>query len=276
MLDYEKLLLELDKCLFDTFNENKDKPANWKKTDYTNAAGHKSLEIDLIMEDGIINFLRDKNIPCVLEAEERGRTNLSNNPEYLFIVDPLDGSNNFKRKIPLCCYGIAIAPIVNNKLYYSNIEAAAVRSFLTNEFFIAEKHKGAKYNGKKTKLSTINKLEQAIVAFDLDHTHKNSQDVINNVMTILRHCAGSRRFGANLLDMVYVASGKIEVMIDIRNRLSAVHTSGLFIAEESGAIIRDVNNRKFDVELRTEEKMSFILCNNENLLTEILVKIQNE
>ena len=56
MINYEKLLLEFDKYITDTFNENKDKPANWEKTDFTNAAGHKSLEIDLIMEDGIISF----------------------------------------------------------------------------------------------------------------------------------------------------------------------------------------------------------------------------
>ena len=271
MEDLQNLLLKLDKTYFSIFQENKDNFNLFEKTTHLNATGHKSLAIDLFLEDLIINFFQEEGLPCVLEAEEKGKIVLSKNPEFLVIVDPLDGTNNFRRNIPLVCYGVGIAKIssTNTRVKFNDFQAAIVRSLYSNELFTAYKGKGASCNNELIKPSTITKLSEAFVAFDLDGTFKE-KELVNKVITILSKSKGSRRFGANLLDSVYVAAGKIEAMIDIRNNLSAVHTPGLFISKESGCIIKTAYGKEFNPMLAAEEKVNFLLSNNKQIIEQML------
>jgi myo-inositol-1(or 4)-monophosphatase len=223
------------------------------------------------MEDAIIDFFREKEFSCEIEGEERGRTVIDDSPEYFVIIDPLDGTTNFSKGIPLTCYGLAIARLKNNSINatFEDIIAASVRSFHTDELFMSNISKGSFLNNKPIKPSKVKQLEGALIAFDLDKNW-GKKERLNKILKVLVKCRGTRRFGANILDMCYVASGKIEIVIDIRNFLSAVHTPGLFIAKESGAIINSTLNDKFNPKLLANEKMGFILCCNEELNEQIM------
>ncbi|HUT80178.1 MAG TPA: inositol monophosphatase family protein [Candidatus Bathyarchaeia archaeon] len=276
MKELASLLFKLDKIIVNVYKENLNNQEAFSKTDFSNAAGHKSRVIDLIMEDTIINFFKNNKFPCIIETEERGKISLSNNPKYVVITDPLDGTTNFSRRIPLTSYGIAIAKLENEltQAKFSDIVVAAVRSFHTDEFYFASKHEGATCNNEKINPSEVNLLNRSLISFDLDGSYKQKEDLIEKIMLILRKCRGTRRFGANLIDMVYVGAGKIEVMIDIRDTLSAVHTPSLFISKESGAVLRTIKNEEFNIELEANQKMSFILCNNEQISRQIFETIR--
>jgi len=267
--------MELDENLVKVYNENLLNQEAFLKTGIINATGHESQTIDLIMEKTLIDFFKQKKFPCTIESEEQGKIALSDDPKFLVITDPLDGSNNFSRRIPLTCYGVAIAKLDNNSSIakFSDIEVAAVRSFHTKEFFIAKKTNGATCNDQIIKPSKKTKLNEALISFDLDRTYSKS-NFIEKILPILQKCKGTRRFGANLLDMVYVGAGKLEAMIDIRNLLSVVHVASLFISKESGAFLRTFNDEEFDIELATDKKMSFILCNNEKMFRQIFETIR--
>lgn len=265
------LLIELDKKLVSVYQENFGKEKALKKTDLTNATGHLSRVIDIKMEDTIIAFFKEKKLPCIIEGEELGQTVISNNPKYLVIVDPLDGSTNFSRKIPLTCYGIAIAEYQKGitEAYFEDIIIASVRMFHTNEFYIGEKGK-VTLNEKSIRLSAVDNIAKALIAIDMDRTWHKDQVKTELIIKVLKKCKGIRRFGANIIDMCYVASGKIEAMIDIQDNLSAVHTSGLFIAKEGGALLRGFDKVEFNPKLVVKEKMSFILANNQKILDSII------
>ncbi|NHK31903.1 MAG: hypothetical protein FK730_11165 [Asgard group archaeon] len=268
--DFTNLLREFDHMMVDLYFSSLDKPKLLEKTNFKNATGHKSRVIDLVIEDAIIDFFHEKDFSCEIEAEERGRTIINETPKYLVVLDPLDGTTNFSKGIPLTCYGIAIAKLKegSTNACFEDILTASVRSFHTNELFMSNLNKGCYLNGKPIKPSPVKQIDRALVAFDLDRSW-NNKETLNKILKIFRKCRGTRRFGANLLDMCYVASGKVEIMIDIRNRLSAVHTPGLFIAKESGAVINSTINDKFNPKLLANEKMGFILCCNEELLEQI-------
>ncbi|MBN1329249.1 MAG: hypothetical protein JXA54_07225 [Candidatus Heimdallarchaeota archaeon] len=271
MKELTGLLLKLDEIILKVYNENLNNQEAFSKTDFSNAAGHKSRVIDLIMENAIIEFFKNEEFPCVIEAEECGKKVLSNKPKFVVITDPLDGTTNFSRKIPLTCYGIAIAKLENKSRFakFSDIIIAAVRSFHTKEFYLAKKMEGATCNNEKIFPSNEILLNRSLISFDLDGAYNNREDLIEKILLILQKSKGTRRFGANLLDMVYVGAGKIEVMIDIRDMLSVVHTPSLFISKESGAILRTPKNKEFNVELSASQKMSFVLSNNEKITHQI-------
>ncbi len=258
--------------MVDLYNNSLEKPNLLEKTNFTNAAGHKSRAIDLVMEDAIVDFFREKDFSCEIETEERGRIKIADEPNYLVIADPLDGTTNFSKKIPFTCYGLAIAKLKNGSTnaYFNDIITASVRSFHTNELFMSNIGKGTFLNNKSIEPSRVVHLEKSLIAFDLDRTWKN-KELLNIILRVFKKCRGTRRFGANLLDMCYVASGKIEIMIDLRNRLSAVHTPGLFIAKESGAKINsNLKDNNFNPKLSASEQMGFILCCNIKLLDLVL------
>ncbi|MBD3189771.1 MAG: hypothetical protein GF308_03965 [Candidatus Heimdallarchaeota archaeon] len=272
MSDLKQLLVELDQRLLSLFNSRSPKKASSEETSNVNITGDHSLKLDLLMEDEIIAFFREQDFPCVIEAEERGRTELVTDPQFLVITDPLDGSNNFRRRIPLVCYGIAIAAIPKDSSVadFTDIQAAAVRSLFTDEFYLALKGQGATCNGKNIWPSKRRKLRRSIISFDLDHAYPRKPDLVASVMNVVKHCAGTRRFGANLLDMVYVGAGKVEAMIDLRNNLSVVHSSAAFISQEAGAVLCTSEGKTFRGKLVANEHMSFILAANDSLKGQIL------
>lgn len=273
--EFLELLKELDKKLVSVYFEKLNDDSVIEKTDFVNASGHRSLVIDLLLEDIIIDFFKEKEFPCIIEAEEKGRTVLAKNPEFLIIADPLDGSNNYRRRIPLTCYAIAIAKLEKNNAFFNDTMIASCRSFHSNEFYYALKGKGA-FDEKDNPINPSKevKLERAMVAFDLDRAYRNREDVVSTVFKVLKHCRGTRRFGANILDIMYVASGKIEAMIDIREKFSAVHTPALFICEESGAKIKSFYDTKFNPILKANENINFVLCGNQKLMDVVMKKMK--
>ena len=71
--DFTNLLRDFDRMMVDLYHGSLDKPKLLEKTNFKNAAGHRSRVIDLVMEDAIIDFFREKEFSCEIEAEERGR-----------------------------------------------------------------------------------------------------------------------------------------------------------------------------------------------------------
>ncbi|MEA2070896.1 MAG: inositol monophosphatase family protein [Asgard group archaeon] len=271
-MHFPSFIEKLDTLLVSTFEAAAEVQLQKKQTDNINITGERSYEIDLVMEQAVLDFLKQEEFPCIFLSEEWGKQLLTDDPKYIVLCDPLDGSNNFSRGIPLVCYGVAIARIREDKekVFFSDISAAAVRSFYTHEFFYAEANKGAWYNGKKFQTKGTSDLSQAYLSIDYDHLAAAKSSLLNRLLPIMAKCSGTRRFGANLLDMVYVAAGKIDGMLDIRDKLSIIHTPGLFIGQESGATILDPFNDKFNPLLQADEAMNYIVCGEKSLAQEIL------
>ncbi len=275
MNELKKLLLELDEHMQEVYQTNAGEKKFLEKTDNINVTGERSRVIDMLLEETIIDFFKEKAFPCVIVTEERGKVALTATPKFVVITDPLDGTTNFSRGIPLTCYGIAIAKIreKSEQTAFNDIQAAAVRSFHTDEFFLSDSKEGSTLNNRAITPSKETNLQKSLLAIDLDRIWHKKPAKVQAVLSIVKQCKGIRRFGANLLDMCYVAAGRIECMIDIRNMLSIVHAPGLFIAKKSGAVLSTKLYEEFNPTLEAQEKMSFVLCNNANLASKILAKL---
>jgi len=122
---------------------------------------------------------------------------------YTWIIDPLDGTNNFANGIPIFCSSVALA-------HKAKVLAAAVYDALRNELFYAQEGKGAFLNGRRISVSKAKSIPQAllITGFYYDRG-KNMVETLEAIKRFhFAHCVGVRRFGAAALDLCYVACGR--------------------------------------------------------------------
>lgn len=123
--------------------------------------------------------------------------------EFTWIIDPLDGTNNFASGLPIFCASVALAK-------KDEVIAGAIYDVTRDELFFAQKNKGAFLNDKKISVDKIKNLEEAILitGFYYDRGKKMS-NCLKNVERFLRiPTRGLRRLGAAALDLCYIASGR--------------------------------------------------------------------
>lgn len=135
-------------------------------------------------------------------AEESGDN--SGNAEWVWVIDPLDGTTNYAAGLPLFAVSIGIR-------YRGETVCGVVYAPYLDEMFTAISGQGAKLNGREIHASACNRLDRAVVStgFPVDkaETRDNNLDNVARVMSLVR---GLRRLGAASLDLCYVAAGILD------------------------------------------------------------------
>ena len=193
---------------------------------------------DLESEKIILNSIK-KNFPkhAVL-SEEKGRIGTS---EYIWVVDPIDGTTNFAHKYPI--FSIAIALIKRGQIILS-----VTLDPMQDEIFAAEKRKGATLNGQPIHVSECNSISSALIAtgfpYDRETNPRNNLDEFGKIMPRVQ---GIRRSGSAALDLAYVACGRLDGYWEFHLR-SWDFAGGALLVEEAGGYITDVNKAPVSLE----------------------------
>ena len=154
----------------------------------------------------------------------------SNSPTW--IVDPLDGTNNFAHGFPHFAVSIGLLdkgePVVG-----------VIHDPLRDETFTAAVGSGARLNGQPIQVSRAQTLGDAFLATGFPYDRRIAPD--NNVERLdrlLRRCQGVRRAGAATLDLAYVACGRFDGYWEIKLNPWDV-TAGILIVREAGGRVTD-------------------------------------
>ncbi|MBN1912873.1 MAG: inositol monophosphatase [Candidatus Omnitrophica bacterium] len=125
------------------------------------------------------------------------------NSEYTWIIDPLDGTNNFACGLPIFCVSVALA-------HKDEVIAAAVYDCLRDELFYARKNKGAFLNGKRIFVSPAASLKRSLLITGFYYSRgREMVETLDSIKDFhYRHVLGIRRLGAAALDLSYVACGR--------------------------------------------------------------------
>lgn len=202
-----------------------------KKIKYRLKKKHDILaEADLKSEKIIINEIRKHYPAHSILSEEMGQD--LNTSNYLWVIDPVDGTINFSRQLNDYCISIAVAK--KNELILGLIYNPA-----TQEMFIAEKNKGAFLNGKKLKVSNENKTINMLLATDNSSNpqiRKNNYRILQKVCTDFRHI---RIFGSGALHLAKVSSGKIDVYYKTKFNYWD-YAAGVLLIQEAGGKVTDL------------------------------------
>jgi myo-inositol-1(or 4)-monophosphatase len=159
-------------------------------------------EIDRKSEADIIATIRRSYPQHAILAEESGR---SGTDDYVWIIDPLDGTTNFLHGFPVFAVSIAVE-------HRGRLQHAVVYDPMRQEFFTASRGEGAQLEGKRIRVSSQRTLEGALIGtglpFRMGMGHVDAYLAMLKV--IMSTAAGVRRPGAAALDLAYVAAGRLD------------------------------------------------------------------
>ncbi|AFM24004.1 inositol monophosphatase family protein [Desulfomonile tiedjei] len=152
--------------------------------------------------------------------------------DWLWVVDPLDGTVNFSHGYPAFCVSIAL-------MQNETIVLGAVYDPLRQETFSAIRGQGAFMNGNRIQVSTAETLSRSLVAtgfpYDRAYSPINNVAEFNQIVTKVQ---GMRRGGSAALDLSYVACGRLDGFWELKLKPWDM-AAGILLVEEAGGIITD-------------------------------------
>ncbi len=158
-------------------------------------------EVDHAAEAAIIDTLLDAYPGHAILAEESGRAHGAKDSEYVWIIDPLDGTTNFIHGLPMYCVSIALS-------FRGQLQQGVVYDPARNDLFIASKGRGAFLNDRRLRVSKRNRMNDALIGtgfpFRQGDDFKRYMEMLG---TVMQACAGVRRPGSAALDLCHVAAG---------------------------------------------------------------------
>jgi len=172
-----------------------------------------------------------------LLSEESGL--LKGDPDWLWIVDSLDGTSDFANLNPL--FSVCIALMHKGELVLGTIYAPAI-----NEFYLAEKGKGAYFNQRRTQVSKISPLGQSYLFYceggekDRLRTGKILNQIYPEVMDL-------RKLGSAGLETAWVAAGKGEAYFTTNIEPWDV-APGVLLVREAGGQVTDFEGNPWRLE----------------------------
>jgi myo-inositol-1(or 4)-monophosphatase len=190
-------------------------------------------------------------------GEECGK--ISGQEGYL-IIDPIDGTRNATAGLPFYCCSLAYSE--ENKL--SSVSRAAIMDLFRGDIYTASESRGAWMNNFK--IEPLNKKRQdddLIIGMNISRISSNDLILLSKVIGIADHI---RLFGANALELCYVAKGSLDAYIDLRGKIRATDIAAAYlIVKEAGGIIYSPSEQVLDAELAADSRMSYIAFSNANL-----------
>jgi myo-inositol-1(or 4)-monophosphatase len=171
-------------------------------------------------------------------GEEGGLTN--GDARYVWMVDPLDGTTNFLRGLPLWAVNIALA---------ENGRPIAGVTYVPpmKEMFWAERDRGAWLNGQPIRVADTSTLEASVLAVGIPFAGKpRQQQFVVEMERLTPRVTGVRRLGAGAVDMAYVACGRFDAYWE-QSVSPWDMAAGAIIIEEAGGLALNTLGEPLDV-----------------------------
>ena len=187
-------------------------------------------EVDHASEQMIIETLLTAYPGHGIQAEESGRTHGAQDSEFVWIIDPLDGTTNFIHGLPVYCISIALT--VRGK-----VEQAVIYDPSRNDLFTATKGRGAYLNDRRLRVSKRIRLADCLISTGFPFRSEDDFDAYLRMLgDVMRRCAGVRRPGAAALDLAYVAAGFTDGFFESGLQPWDVAAGSLLVTEAGGLV----------------------------------------
>ncbi|MBI5273343.1 MAG: inositol monophosphatase [Chlamydiia bacterium] len=195
-------------------------------------------QYDTLSEKAIIELLRSHVPSSHFLAEESGASGAKG--DFLWIIDPLDGTVNFAHQIPFFSVSVALEQ-------KGQILCGVIYHPLQQELFVAERGKGAFLNGVSLRVSPVSQIDQSILATGFPYNlATNPYHCIEHFIDIMKLGIPVRRLGSAALDLAYTAAGRFEGFFEVG--LSPWDcAAGVLLIEEAGGKVTSWNQSPFSV-----------------------------
>lgn len=245
------------------------KTAKFIESEYGNVAKHKIEHkglndlvsyVDKTAEQILVKDLSVLFPKATFVTEEATIENQKS--EYMWIIDPLDGTTNFLHNIPHFSVSIAL-------VHHNEPILGIVHDITRNECFWAFKGSGTYINDKQVKVSQSKELLTSVLGMGFPYRkYTNMKAVAESLEYFLKNTRGLRRIGSAALDLAYVAAGRLDAFYEVNLNAWDV-AGGIILVREAGGKVQDFSandNALFGME---------IIASNPNIIDELRTKIQD-
>jgi len=192
---------------------------------------------DKMADELIVQGIKKAYPDHSLLTEESGL--LKGDPDWLWIVDSLDGTSDFANLNPL--FSVCIALMHKRELVLGAIYAPAI-----NEFYLAEKGKGAYFNQRRIHVSEISLLGQSYL-FYCEGGEKDRLKTGNILTAVYPQVMDMRKLGSAGLETAWVAAGKGEAYLTTKIEPWDV-APGVLLVQEAGGEVTDFEGNQWRLE----------------------------
>lgn len=195
------------------------------------ASNNLVTEADLKAEALIVDTIHSRFPDHGIYAEETAER-ADPEGEHVWIIDPLDGTNNYAHGIPHYSVSIAYAE-------RGEVLAGVVFDPLRDELFAASRGKGAALNGEPIQVSDVDRLTGAVIATGFFYDRGEiMRRTLSSLQTLFdRNIQGMRRSGSAALDLAYVACGRFEGFFEYQLSLWDYAAGWILVREAGGRCV---------------------------------------
>jgi myo-inositol-1(or 4)-monophosphatase len=187
-------------------------------------------EIDHAAEAAIVETLLTSYPDHAILAEEGTNKGKNAQADYVWIIDPLDGTTNFLHGFPQYCVSIALS-------HKGVVQQGVIYDPVRNDLFTATRGRGAFLNDRRIRVSRRPHLRDCLIGTGFPFRDGSYLDTYLAMMkTMITHTAGLRRPGAAALDLAYVAAGFYDGFWEVGLNPWDVAAGSLLVLEAGGLI----------------------------------------
>jgi myo-inositol-1(or 4)-monophosphatase len=210
-----------------------------KQVETKNNAIDLVTEADRTSEKALLGIVQSHYPDHAFLGEESGEWQQGQS-DFLWVVDPLDGTTNFTHQYPMVAVSVAL--VVKGKPV-----VGVIYNPILEELFHATLNGGAFLNGNRIAVSQTTTLEKALLASGFAYDRRDNPD--NNYSEFIRltHLSqGVRRGGSAALDLSYVAAGRFDGYWE-RGLKPWDMAAGVLLVSEAGGVVSGYANAPFDL-----------------------------
>lgn len=188
-------------------------------------------EVDRLAEQAVIDTVRRTHPEHGFLGEETGR---HGGDEFVWIVDPLDGTTNFLHGFPAFAVSLGIQ-------HRGRIEHGVIYDPLRQELFTATRGSGATLDGKRIRVTAAKGLSQSLIGTGFPFLENQDVDAFMAMLrAVIVKTAGVRRAGAASLDLAWVAAGRLDGFWELGLKPWDM-AAGALMVQEAGGIVGGID-----------------------------------
>lgn len=193
-------------------------------------------DVDRQAENIIVDILQEAYPHHAILTEETGQIG-KNNAEFMWIIDPLDGTSNYLHGHPQ--YAISMALLEKGVL-----KEALVYAPERNDLYTASRGQGALLNDRRIRVSNRIELNQCLIGTGFPVVNQTMMDSYLAILKdFLAKTAGARREGAAALDLCSLAAGRFDGFFEFNLKPWDI-AAGALIVQEAGGIVTDMHGEQ--------------------------------
>lgn len=186
--------------------------------------------VDRMAEQQLVDGLGKLLPEAGFITEEKMVGQANDNHDYLWVIDPLDGTTNYLQGLPIYSTSVAL-------MYKGKVQIGIVNDIPHSDVYHAVLNDGAYCNDRPIHVSNRENLHESIVVTGFPYEREsNFENMMRILEYFIRNARGIRRFGSAAIDLAYVAAGKFDAYYETQLNLWDVAGGTLIVTEAGGKV----------------------------------------